>query len=227
MSGVDAALIARQLVLTRARLDVACVAAGRADADVSLMAVSKRQPVEALRAAWQAGQRMFGENYVQELVEKADALTELEGLQLHLIGHLQRNKVKPIVRVRAAVDTVDSLRLLDALGAECARQGVVLPICLQVNVAGEAQKSGCAVRELPALVAAARACEALRLDGLMTVPPAEDPEEARPHFRALRELAAEHGLRTLSMGMSADAEVAIQEGATCVRIGTAIFGSRS
>lgn len=227
MSGVDAALIARQLVLTRARLDVACVAAGRAAADVSLMAVSKRQPVEALRAAWQAGQRMFGENYVQELVEKADALTELEGLQLHLIGHLQRNKVKPIVRVRAAVDTVDSLRLLDALGAECARQGVVLPICLQVNVAGEAQKSGCAVRELPALVAAARACEALRLDGLMTVPPAEDPEEARPHFRALRELAAEHGLRTLSMGMSADAEVAIQEGATCVRIGTAIFGSRS
>ncbi len=227
MSGVDAALIAQRLVATRARLDAACVAAGRAPGDASLMAVSKRQPVEALRAAWQAGQRVFGENYVQELVEKADALAELDGLQLHLIGHLQRNKVKPIVRVRAAVDTVDSLRLLDALGAECARQGVVLPICLQVNVAGEAQKSGCAVRELPALVAAARACEALRLDGLMTVPPAEDPEEARPHFRALRELAAEHGLRTLSMGMSADAEVAIQEGATCVRIGTAIFGSRS
>lgn len=227
MSGVvDTAAIALHLRETRARLDAACVAAGRAPGDVTLMAVSKKQPVEAVRAAWQAGQRVFGENYVQELVEKADALAGLEGLEIHLIGHLQRNKVKPIVRVRARVDTVDSLRLLDALGDECARQGVVLPICLQVNVAGEAQKSGCVVHEVPALVAAARACEALRLDGLMTVPPAEDPEQARPHFRALRALASEHGLTTLSMGMSADADVAVQEGATCVRIGTAIFGAR-
>jgi pyridoxal phosphate enzyme (YggS family) len=223
---VDVAAIGLHLAATRARLDAACLAAGRAPGDVVLMAVSKKQPVEALRAAWQAGQRVFGENYVQELVEKADALADLEGLRVHLIGHLQRNKVKPIVRVGARVDTVDSLRLLDALGAECARQGVVLPICLQVNVAGEEQKSGCAVSELPALVAAARACEALRLDGLMTVPPADEPEQARPHFRTLRALAVEHGLTTLSMGMSADLEVAVQEGATCVRVGTAIFGAR-
>jgi hypothetical protein len=190
------------------------------------MAVSKRHPAAAIRAAYDAGQRVFGENYVQELVEKADGLRDLTELRFHFIGHLQRNKVRAVVRAGARVDTVDSARLLDAIGDECARQGVLLPICLQVNVAGEAQKSGCAPSEVAGLVAAARACDALRLDGLMTVPPADTPEQARPHFRALRELAAAHGLGTLSMGMSADLEVAVQEGATCVRVGTSIFGVR-
>ena len=163
---------------------------------------------------------------MQELCAKADALAELDGLEFRLIGHLQRNKVKHVVRVRAAIDTVDSQRLLDTIGDECARQGVVLPICLQVNVAGERQKSGCDVADLPALVEAARACESVALDGLMTVPPAGDAEDARPHFASLRALAQAHRLKTLSMGMSADLEVAIQEGATCVRVGTAIFGAR-
>lgn len=224
---IDDGAIRSRLHATRERLAAACAAAARSPEEVTLMAVSKRHPAAAVRAAWSAGQRVFGENYVQELVEKADELAGLEGLRWHLIGHLQRNKVKAVVRVRAAVDTVDSLRLLHALGDECARQGVVLPICLQVNVAAEEQKSGCAPADVPALVAAARACEALRLDGLMTVPPAGEPEDARPHFRRLRELAHEHGLLTLSMGMSDDLEVAVQEGATCVRVGTGIFGARS
>ncbi|MEZ4323685.1 MAG: YggS family pyridoxal phosphate-dependent enzyme [Polyangiales bacterium] len=224
---VDATRIAQGLKDTRARIDEACRLALRDPAEVSLMAVSKRQPVEAMRAAFDAGQRCFGENYVQELVEKVQTLGPLEGLQLHLIGHLQRNKVRAVVAARAAVDTVDSLRLLDALGDECARKRIVLPICVQVNVAGEPQKSGCAPGDLEALVSAARRCEAVRLEGLMAVPPAETAEQARPHFRALRELAREHGLSTLSMGMSADLEVAVAEGATCVRVGTAIFGARS
>ena len=224
---VDAAAIVRNLHATHARLADVCRAAGRDPAEVTLMAVSKRHPAEAIRVAWEAGQRVFGENYVQELVEKAEALSGLEGLRFHLIGHLQRNKVRAVVRAGAYVDTVDSLRLLDTLGDECARQGLVLPICLQVNVAGESQKSGCHPSELSELVAAARACESLRLDGLMTVPPADDPESARPHFRALVQLAAAYTLPVRSMGMSADLEVAVQEGSTCVRVGTAIFGARA
>jgi pyridoxal phosphate enzyme (YggS family) len=211
----------------RARIEAACARAGRDPAEVTLVAVSKRQSADAIRAAYAAGQRVFGENYVQELAQKAAALADLEALRLHFIGHLQRNKAKAVRKVAYAVETVDSVGLADALEAAGRDHADVLPVLVQVNVAREPQKSGCDPDALPALVAHVRALPSLRLEGLMTVPPAsEDPEAARRYFRTVRALAAEHGLSALSMGMSADLEVAIEEGATLVRVGTAIFGAR-
>jgi pyridoxal phosphate enzyme (YggS family) len=197
--------------------------------NVRLIAVSKRHPPEAVRVAYAMGQREFGENYVQELVAKARALPDLPELQLRLIGHLQRNKVKELLRIGVAlrsVDTVDSVRLAETLAREAESAGRTLEILVQVNPAGEAQKSGIAEAELPALVAAIRGMPALDLRGLMLIPPNVDPEDRRPHFRRLRELANELGLAELSMGMSDDLEPAITEGATQVRVGTAIFGER-
>lgn len=217
--------IAGGLRAVRERIARACEAAGRDPAGVQLVAVSKMQPAEAVRAAWEAGQRVFGENYVQELAEKHRALAGLDGLRWHVIGHLQRNKAKDVVGIASCVETVDSARLADALSKKAVERGVALEVMVQVNVAHEPQKSGCAPEELAALIAHVRALPALALRGLMTVPPLEgDP---RPHFRALRELAAEHGVKDLSMGMSADLEPAIDEGATIVRVGAAIFGARS
>ena len=204
-------------------------AAGPAPGRVRLIAVSKRHPPEAVRFGYALGQREFGENYVQELVAKARALPDLPELQLRLIGHLQRNKVKELLRIGSAVrsvDTVDSVRLAEALAREAEAAGRELEILVQVNPAGEAQKSGIAEAELPALVAAIRGMPSLDLRGLMLIPPNVDPEDRRPYFRRLRELASELGLAELSMGMSDDLEPAIAEGATKVRVGTAIFGER-
>ncbi|MEO0326024.1 MAG: YggS family pyridoxal phosphate-dependent enzyme [Myxococcota bacterium] len=217
--------VSRRLEAVRARVAAACRSAGRDPAEVTLVAVSKRHGPERIREAYDAGQRVFGENYVQELVGKAEALAELADLRFRFIGHLQRNKAKYLVRVRAACDGLGDLRAAEAL-ARRVGEGPPLPVLVQVNVAGEAQKSGAAPADLPALVREIRALPALRLEGLMTVPPAGDPERARPVFRSLRELAAKEGLAALSMGMSADLEVAIEEGATLVRVGTAIFGPR-
>lgn len=218
--------VTERLASVRERVASAAVAAGRDPATVRILAVSKKHGPEAIREAYAAGQRDFGENYVQELLAKAEALADLPELRWHFIGHLQRNKAKSLVAIHAAVQTVDSIKLAEALtkNADPARP---IPVHLQVNVAREPQKSGCDPDELPALIAAVRAMPALRLEGLMTIPPAsDDPEDARPHFRRLRELAAAHGVAGLSMGMSSDADVAIAEGATIVRIGTAIFGER-
>jgi len=207
------------------RIERACARAGRSASEVTLVAVSKTHPADAVREAYAAGQRVFGENYVQELAGKAPALADLSELRWHFIGHLQRNKVKDVVRVGALVETVDSLRLAQELDK---RTSARVPVLLQVNVAGEAQKSGCAPDELDALVPAVRALSKLELRGLMTVPPlGEAPEASRPHFARLRALAERHRLTELSMGMSADLEVAIEEGATIVRVGTAIFGART
>lgn len=211
----------------RERIASACARAGRSEDEVQLVAVSKVHPPEAIRDAYAAGQRRFGENYVQELADKADALADLTDLRWHFIGHLQRNKAKHVARVRAFVETVDSGRLAGELDKRAASEGVALPVLIQVNVAGETQKAGCAVDALPTLVADVRACARLDLRGLMTIPPlGEAAEASRPHFARLRELADEHGLTDVSMGMSADLEVAIEEGATIVRVGTAIFGAR-
>jgi pyridoxal phosphate enzyme (YggS family) len=207
-----------------ARIARAAERAKRDPASVRLLAVSKTQPAALVREAYDAGQRAFGENYVQELSEKALALGALTDLEWHFIGHLQRNKVKDVLRANAVVHTVDSTRLADEL-ARRAGTGRVRML-LQVNVAREAQKSGVLPEELAALVAHVRALPSLELRGLMTIPPDAQPEDARPHFRALRALAVEHALPELSMGMSADLEVAIEEGATIVRVGTAIFGAR-
>lgn len=210
--------IAERLAAVRERIARACDAVGRDPATVTLVAVSKRHSPAAIREAMDAGQRVFGENYAQELVAKA---TEVEGARWHFIGHLQRNKAKAVLSTGAVIETVDSLRLVEELDKRA--EGTV-EVLLQVDVAREAGKSGCAIEELPGLVAATRASEHLRPRGLMNVPPFEgDP---RPWFRALRALAAEHELPDLSMGMSADLEAAVEEGATIVRVGTAIFGPR-
>jgi PLP dependent protein len=220
--------VASNLAAVEARMWAACAKAGRARSEITLIAVSKTQPDALVREAYEAGLRIFGENYVQPLVERAALVQALPGATLRMIGHLQRNKAKDVVAAGVAVDSVDSERLATAIDGHARALGRVVPVLLQVNVGGEDQKSGCTPADVPALVAAIRAMPGLSLGGLMTVPPhTDDPEGARPYFRALRSLAAAHGLGTLSMGMSHDLEIAIQEGATEIRIGTAIFGLRS
>lgn len=219
--------IAVGLRAVEARIAAACTRAGRERSSVTLVAVSKTQPDDAVRAAYDAGQRVFGENYAAALTQRAALVRTLPGASLRFIGHLQRNKVRAVLDTDAVVETVDSPRLAVAIDTEARARRRVWPVLVQVNVGREPQKAGCDPDALPTLVAAIRALPGLELQGLMTVPPhTDDPEGARPHFRALRELAAAHGLTTLSMGMSHDLEVAIVEGATHVRIGTAIFGER-
>ena len=209
------------------RIARACERAGRDVDTVQLISVSKGHPVETIRAAYDAGMRVFGENYAQELAEKASILSDLEGIQWRFIGHLQRNKIKLIERARASVDTVDSLRLAEAISSRAQLDGHQVELLIQVNVAREEQKSGCAPDALPELVEAVQALPNVDLRGLMTVAPdLDDPEETRPFFSALRELAKSQGLPELSMGMTHDLEQAVEEGATMLRIGTAIFGPR-
>jgi pyridoxal phosphate enzyme (YggS family) len=224
--GVGAALDA-----VRARIDAAAVRAGRDPAAVTLVAVSKTHGPEAVRAAYARGQRDFGENYVQELVAKADGLADLVDLRWHFIGHLQTNKCRDVAGRVAMVQSVDSARLARELGRRAVAVGRTVGILVQVNVAREAQKSGCEVGELAAILAEAEATPGVALRGLMTVPPAAgDPAASRPWFEALRALRDEHGgasrLPELSMGMTHDMAEAVAAGATMVRVGTAIFGAR-
>jgi hypothetical protein len=219
------------LAAVRARIDAAARACGRDPADITLVAVSKLQPEALIRAAYACGQRDFGENYVQELVSKREALADLPDLRWHLIGHLQRNKAKYVAPFVHLAHTVDDRDLGAELGRRAASAGRVLDALVQVNVGGEAQKSGCAPGDLAALLRDLAAVEGLRVRGLMTVPPhTDDPAGAQPFFDALRALRDAHGgpeaLPTLSMGMTHDLEVAVAAGATLVRVGTAIFGAR-
>lgn len=219
--------VADGLATVRRRIEAACEDGGRDPSSVHLVAVSKVHPAERIREAYEAGQRDFGENYVQEMRSKAEALSDLPDLRFRLIGHLQRNKAKDAVAVASAVETVDSVRLAEALARRAEAAQRRLEVLLQVNVGGEAHKAGCEPDHLDELVRAARRLSALELRGLMTVPPwSDDPERSRPFFARLRELAAAHGLPELSMGMTHDLEVAVAEGATIVRVGTAIFGPR-
>ena len=194
------------------------------------MAVTKTQPAERIAEACAAGQRLFGENRVQEFAEKFGALTELHDAEFHMIGHLQSNKVTKAAEIFAAVDSVDSVRLGERLNAAAETAGKSLDVLIEVNLGGEAAKSGVAPdsAELERILEAAPGWRSLRIRGLMTVPPfTDDPEGARPYFHQLRELRERlGGLDVLSMGMSNDFEVAIEEGSTCVRIGTGIFGER-
>jgi PLP dependent protein len=193
-------------------------------AGVGLVAVSKSHPSEAIREAFAAGQRDFGENYVQEWREKADDLSDLPGLVWHFVGSLQTNKVKYLAARVGLIHTVDR----EELGREIARRwekaGARARVLVEVNLGGEASKGGCAAGQVEALVEALRGLPALDVAGLTAIPPPED--DPRPHFVALRALRDRLGLRELSMGMSGDYPVAIEEGATLVRIGTAIFGER-
>ncbi len=222
--------IASNLATVLDRIRQAERAAGRPEGSARLLAVSKLHPPEAIREAYAAGQRDFGENYPQELASKAEALADLPGLRLHLIGHLQSNKAKLAARFAASVHTVDSPHLAAELGKRVADRRSPLPVLIEVNIGGEAQKHGCSPDQLGLVIEAIQAQPSLRLRGLMTVPPhTEDPEGARPFFRQLRALRDRHGidlLPELSMGMSHDLEVAVSEGATLVRIGTALFGER-
>lgn len=215
-----------------ARIQSACTLSGRPREAVTLVAVSKKHPVETLREAYDGGLRVFGENRVQEAMVKMPELPS--AIEWHLIGHLQTNKVKPVIHSEfALIHSVDSERLLNALEKEAAEQGRVQPVLLQVNVSGEASKFGLATEALYPLLEKATQCHHLDIQGLMTMPPfTEDPEKAAPHFARLRkvrdEVAAGSGfsLEILSMGMSHDMHIAIREGATHVRIGTDIFGAR-
>ena len=236
--------LAERLARVREQIAQAALEAGRSPEHVRLVAVSKTKPASAIREAHAAGQRDFGENYVQELAAKAEELQDLTDLRWHLIGRLQRNKTKLALKLASVVHTADSVRLVQDLGKRAAEQPVPearrmfaaddprLPILVEVNVAGEAQKAGCSPSVLPGLLEAVERESSLRLMGLMTVPPhTEDPAAARPFFDELVRLRERHGgaerLPELSMGMTHDLKPAVSAGATIVRIGTAIFGVRS
>ncbi|HEY7391552.1 MAG TPA: YggS family pyridoxal phosphate-dependent enzyme [Bryobacteraceae bacterium] len=207
----------------RERIARAAERAGRDPAQILLLAVTKVFPAAAIRDGYALGLREFGENYVQEFEGKAAEVRDLAGARFHLIGHLQSNKSRKAAELFDVIQTVDSAKLARRLNED----GKRMEVMLEVKLAGEEAKSGAAPEELPELVAAVRGCANLRLRGLMTMPPwSEDTERSRPYFRRLRELAERHELAELSMGMSNDFEVAIEEGATCVRVGTALFGKR-
>ena len=205
---------------------------GRAPGSVRLLAVSKTKPAEMVEAAHAAGQRAFGENYLQDAVAKIEALKGLEGLEWHFIGPLQSNKSRPVAEHFHWMHTVDRLKIAQRLSDQRPAGMAPLNLCIQVNVSGEASKSGCALEELPALARAVSELPNVKLRGLMCIPaPADDLDAQRAPFRALREamerLVAEGlELDTLSMGMTDDLEAAVAEGATLVRIGTAVFGAR-
>ena len=216
----------------RERIANAEGAAGRPAGSVRLLAVSKRHPTVAIREAYACGQREFGENYAQELAVKALELADVTDLRLHMVGNLQRNKVKLVAPLAACVQTIDSLRLAEALSRRVEAKGrLPLPVLIEVNMGGEEHKSGCLSEELPVLIDSIGALSSIALCGLMTIPPySEDPADSRPFFDALAELREQQGgervLPELSMGMSADLEYAIAAGSTMVRVGTAIFGER-
>lgn len=219
--------VAERLQAVRSRVAAACARAGRPVESVTLVAVSKLKPAALIREAYAAGQRDFGENYAQELRDKAAELADLEGLRWHAIGALQTNKVKYVARVAASFHALDRLEVARELSKRRQDAGP-LPCYVEVNVGGEQTKSGLAPGALGDFLQEARALPGLELVGLMSLPPPTDDEaRARGYFRALRELAKTHGLPQLSMGTTHDFELAIEEGASVVRVGTAIFGERA
>jgi pyridoxal phosphate enzyme (YggS family) len=229
--------ISENIAELQSKIDQSARRAGRSPSEVALMAVTKTHPPDRIREAYKAGLRLFGENRVQEFSGKASALADLPGPEWHMIGHLQTNKAAKAVELFSAVDSVDSVKLAEKLNAAARALNKRLQVLIEINVGSEDAKSGVAIDspELEDLLTAAPRLEALNFRGLMTVPPfTEDPQGARPYFRklrALRDKIAARNLPTitmeiLSMGMSHDFAVAIEEGSTCVRIGTAIFGER-
>jgi pyridoxal phosphate enzyme (YggS family) len=227
--------IADRLTDIRGRIAAAARSAGRDPSSVRLVAVSKTFSSEAIREAYAAGQREFGENRVQEALQKIGSAADLD-IRWHLLGHLQTNKAKKAAPAFSTIHSVDSVELVERIDAAAADAGRTPELLIQVDLAGEATKFGVPPAEVPQLFDAAARCRAARLTGLMALPPVpESPEDARPWFRRLRELRDEWRaagvpppmLAELSIGMSGDFEVAIQEGSTMVRIGTAIFGTRT
>jgi hypothetical protein len=222
--------VAERLAAVRARIDAATVKAGRAPGSVKLLAVSKTKPASNIREAYAAGQRAFGENYAQELVDKAAELADLTDIEWHFIGHLQTNKAKYVARVAHVIHTVDKADLVDELHKRLLANVRTMRALVEVNVSGEAQKHGVSPNGLEALLASVEGASTLTLQGLMTMPPAEDERGTTLAFQGLAKLRDAHGgiarLPELSMGMSDDLELAILAGSTFVRVGTAIFGER-
>jgi PLP dependent protein len=220
----DLAAITDNLRRVRDRMANAAIKAGRKPEDVTLVAVSKTKPGEAVRAALAAGQTVFGENRVQEAATKFPPLRVEHRFQLHIIGGLQTNKARDAVRLADVIETIDRPRLADAIEQAIAREGCTPTLLIEVNTGDEPQKSGIVRTEADSFIEACKARFGAKLAGLMCVPPID--QDPRPHFEWLAERAARHGLGVLSMGMSADFEVAIACGATWVRVGSAIFGHR-
>jgi PLP dependent protein len=229
--------ISHNLEVLHDRIAAAARRSDRRPESIQLIAVSKTFPADAIREAYAAGQRLFGENRVQEFATKAAALADLTDAQFHMIGHLQSNKSRKAVELFNAIDSLDSVRLGNQLNIAAAELGKVIPVLIEINTGGEEAKSGLAIdwTELEPVLATAPSWTNLSVSGLMTVPPfTDDPEGARPYFRNLRDLRDEIAskdlpavsMQTLSMGMSHDFEIAIEEGSTCIRLGTAIFGTR-
>ena len=221
----EAATIAANLRQVRERIAQAAIKAGRKPEDVTLVAVSKTKPIEAVRAALEAGQTVFGENRVQEAATKFPLLRQDHRFQLHIIGGLQTNKAREAVRIAEVIETLDRPRLADAIADAMAKEGRTPTLLVEVNTGDEPQKSGIARADADGFIDACKGRFGTALAGLMCVPPLD--QDPRPHFEWLAERAARHGLGVVSMGMSADFEVAIACGATWVRVGSAIFGSRT
>jgi PLP dependent protein len=230
--------ISENIAKVHERMEAAARRSGRRLEDIALMAVTKTHPVEHIREAYAAGLRLFGENRVQEFAAKAGALGDLHDAQWHMIGHLQTNKATKAADLFAAIDSVDSLKLAEKLDAAAQSRGKKLRILIEINVGGETAKSGLVPGspELQDILSSAPRLERLQICGLMTIPPyTDDPEGALRYFRQVRELRnaiagrklAAVAMDVLSMGMSHDFEIAIEEGSTCVRVGTAIFGERA
>lgn len=227
-------MITENLKQVHDNIDAACKVVGRDPKEVTLIAVSKTKPVPMLQEAYDAGERVFGENKVQEITDKYPQLPQ--DIHWHMIGHLQRNKVKYIVDKVAMIHSVDSLRLAETIEQEAAKHQVTVPILIEVNVAEEESKFGVKVSEVLPLVESIAAFPHIKIMGLMTIAPyVEDPEENRPVFRQLKKLSVDIdakninnvNMSVLSMGMTGDYQVAVQEGATMVRVGTGIFGERN
>jgi hypothetical protein len=217
----------RHLDAVEERIMRAVAQSGRQRADITLVAVSKKFSASAVQVAYQAGLRHFGENYVQEFAQKNLELGELTEARYHLIGHLQSNKARPAVSLFDTIHTVDSVKLLQRLDAAAAEAGKSLEALIELKLSGEETKTGAPERDIPAIVEAAAVCARVRVTGLMTMPPwSTDAETARPFFQRLAGLGRQFHLSQLSMGMSNDFEVAIEEGATIIRVGTALFGPR-
>jgi PLP dependent protein len=220
----DARTIAENLDRVRTRIAEAAIKAGRWPEDVTLVAVSKTKPAEAVRAALEVGQTVFGENRVQEAAGKFPQLRAEHQFQLHIIGGLQTNKARDAVRIADVIESLDRPRLADAIAAAMEKEGRRPTLLIEVNAADEAQKSGVSRADADGFIGECKARFGPLLLGLMCVPPFD--QDPRPHFEWLADRAARHGLGVVSMGMSADFEVAIACGATWVRVGSAIFGSR-
>lgn len=226
-------MIQENIKLVQKNIEKACDRSGRTLREVTLIAVSKTKPVSALEEAYQCGMRDFGENKVQELVEKAEVLPK--DIRWHMIGHLQRNKVKYIVDKVYLIHSVDSLRLAEEISKEALKKNVTVDILVEVNVAEEETKFGSTMEEASELVSQIAALSGIRVKGLMTIAPfVENPEENRKYFAKLKQLAVDIerknidnvSMHVLSMGMTGDYEVAVEEGASYVRVGTGIFGER-